>query len=51
LLGMNAYNGVHFYDKWRLPLHEVIINILQELGLTQEIARTTTLDQFLQLIK
>jgi hypothetical protein len=51
LLGMNAYNGVHFYDKWRLPLHEVIINILQELGLTQEIARPTTLDQFLQLIK
>ncbi len=49
LLAMNAWNGVKFYDKWSLPIHADILGILKELNLNLQLARTTTLDDFITL--
>ncbi len=48
-LSMNAYNGVLFYDTWRLPVHEDVLSLLERLKMPIRAARSYDLLGFVNL--
>jgi hypothetical protein len=48
-MGMNAYNGVMFYDSWNLPIHDTVHKWLKDLHLSVKTARSMDLIGFCNL--
>lgn len=51
LLAMNGWNGVKFYDKWKLSIPRGIRELLYNIGADVQLARTLTLSEFVSYIE
>jgi len=50
-LAMNVWNAIRFYDKWRIPIHYDIYNIVTYLGTTVDFIRTIPFELFLEMVE
>ncbi len=51
LLAMNLWNGIKCYNKWCLPICNDILEIAKFLQVDMDYVRTTSFDDFLNLVK